>query len=375
MKHEILEDTIKAFLQTTLARMETQSGQVEQAVNKDTLAAQHIVYLMDLGAKISKGSSVLFKSMQHGNAGSPIAVNSLGVRLLDILRTTDFDALQERFPLHVFNPLLKTMIDLAEKLGIVDEVKSPYWQVHSDGTQRLVTRLNGFVTQFRSEVKSRAFKTRWKNYLRRSRKNERELRNLIDGVFRAYAKVMVVRIDLSYKKKVGIHQSDQAEVGLADLKTHREKLLKKMRATFGDGFVTYAWKLEYGLIRGHHLHALFFFDGAKLRQDVVIGKMIGDIWDGIATEGNGSHFNCNAHKVNYKNPCIGVLSHRDTEAVKALKEVVATYMTKVDLFMQIDADKGYRAFGKGAIPQPNPKGVGRPRVHAQGHADQHVSPN
>lgn len=149
----------------------------------------------------------------------------------------------------------------------------------------------------------------------------------------------------------------EKELTLADVRDHRKKLLKQIDKKFNDSLITYAWKLEVGLKKGYHHHFLFFLDGTKLRQDVVIGKVIGETWEEFATEGLGQYYNCNGNKENYKDLCVGVFRRGDIEIIRLLKDVVATYMAKVDFFLQFDSSTGFRSFGKGAIPKQKIKKI------------------
>jgi len=226
--------------------------------------------------------------------------------------------------------------------------------------KRLAALLNNFIDNYRSEISEKIFKSKMKNYFRGSKKNGVALRGHIDGIFRVYSKVMVIRIDFGYRRSAEELVSHRTTVKFSDVKTHREELLKDLRNSFKDSFITYAWKLEYGMEKGYHYHFLFFFNGSKLRKDVTVAKIIGDKWN-VVTEGEGVYYNCNGSKGKYIHSCIGVLTCHDTERINALKKFVANYIVKVDHFVQLDLEIQSRTFGKGAIPRSNLNNVGRPR--------------
>lgn len=360
MKQEIFEEIARAYLSSTAAHIKDNSNEVGLVLNEDSLAAKKLMLLLVFGMKLAKTKSVLFKHRMHINKNAQIVESEMGRRLLDTLLNVDFDELRSHFPKHVFNPKLDQLISMIEELDLVEIAKSPKWRIDPVAEQELFERLNGFADAYRAEVNTKAFKSKEKNYLRRSKKNEKELRRLIDAVF-LFPKVMVIRIDLSYKEHHKSIHGHEKELTVAEVRDHREKLLKQLSRRFKDSLISYAWKLEFGLKKGYHHHCFFFFDGTKIRQDVTVGKIIGDAWEQYATEGLGRYYNCNGKKENYKNVCVGIFKRGDFEVIRLLKDVVATYMTKVDLFMHFDYKHGFRTFGKGAIPKPKTNTVGRPK--------------
>lgn len=351
MKRGVLDQIIKAFLKSTATFKRNSQNEVVQVLNEEALAAGKIIKLMSIGIGLASTKSVLFKTKRQNKNSTQITDSALGMDLFNTLLNVDFDDLRSYFPMHVFNPMLNCIFSMTEEAELVEKTRSLRWLNDSVDEQELVDSLNSFVDAFRAEVNGNVFKAKLKNYLRRSRKNERQLRGLIDAVFRTKPKVMVIRIDLSYKEHHKSMHGHEKELALADVRDHRQKLLKQIDKKFNDSLITYAWKLEVGLKKGYHHHFLFFLDGTKLREDIVIGKIIGETWEGFATEGLGQYYNCNGNKENYKNLCVGVFHRDDIEIISLLKDVVATYMAKVDLFMQFDSSTGFRSFGKGAIPK------------------------
>lgn len=357
MKRSILDKVVKAFLKSTATYKRNSQNEVITVLNEEALAAGKIIKLMSIGMGLASTKSVLFKTKGQNKNSTKITDSALGIDIINILLNVDFDDLRNHFPKHVFNPMLDRIFSMIEGAELVEKTRSPRWRNDSVGEQELVDGLNSFVDAFRAEVNGNVFKAKLKNYLRKSRKNERQLRGLIDAVFGANPKVMVIRIDLSYKEHHESMHGYEKELTLADVRDHRQKLLKQIDKKFNDSLITYAWKLEVGLKKGYHHHFLFFLDGTKLRQDVVIGKIIGETWEGFATEGLGQYYNCNGNKENYKDLCVGVFQRGDIEIIRLLKDVVATYMAKVDFFMKFDSSTGFRSFGKGAIPKQKIKKI------------------
>ena len=94
--------------------------------------------------------------------------------------------------------------------------------------------------------------------------------------------------------------------------------------------ITYAWCLEYGTERQWHAHLFLFFNGQKVREDIVYSLEVCKYWVGVITQRAGTGFSCNAIQDQYKKNGIGMVNRGDTDKIQALKEVTK-YICKQDL--------------------------------------------
>jgi len=140
---------------------------------------------------------------------------------------------------------------------------------------------------------------------------------------RAFPKLMVLRLDLGYGKE---HSPISTDRIIGDWEE-----LKAFISTNFPSNLGHAVKLEYGLQKGAHMHALLLFNGAMVRQDVTIAKLIGEHWSKVVTGGMGVYFNCNAapYKNRFSHCGVGVFNKLD-EATVAGFQAVADYITKPD---------------------------------------------
>ena len=188
-----------------------------------------------------------------------------------------------------------------------------------------------------------------------ARRNQRELTKLINRLFQHHSRLLVVRIDLRYRK-------DVAEViPLEMIQMHRDMLLLDRRyyPDVFDGLEGYAWGLERGEQEGGlHFHLLAIFHGASRRDDIGIGLDIRDLWSEI-TEGYGECYISNFDKKKLaREGRLGIgMIHRDDEQLRInLVERVAAYITKK--CSTFDAPSGrtesgeFRTFGKSRMPEP-----------------------
>lgn len=254
--------------------------------------------------------------------------------------------------LYKFEPYLDMAISRLVKFDLYPVLLSWYMERPASEARKLMAHLNRCVDQIRQEVKSKSFLAKLNSYQRSSNKNYKELTEYVDALFERHARLLVLRVDLSYSKENSKTTQDQA-------KQDRQRLFENARSNklFGD-MVGYIWKLEHGPEKGFHYHMMFFFDGSKVREDITLAKRIGEYWKEVITKGRGLYYNCNAVKLTYASCGIGMIEHADAELRAGLCKAVF-YLTKTDLYMKLQT-KG-RGMGKGLYPSP--KGArGRPRA-------------
>lgn len=188
-----------------------------------------------------------------------------------------------------------------------------------------------------------------------ARRNLIELAKLINRLFDYNSRILVVRIDLRYKKEVG------DTVPLEIVQMHRDQLLSDRRShpEVFDGLLGYAWGLERGEQEGgYHYHLLALYNGADRRDDIGIGMAIRDLWDTI-TNGYGQCYISNFDKAKLESDgCLGIgMIHRDNVSLRInLIEKVAAYITKKCTAFDIQSGRtesgDFRTFGKSQMPQP-----------------------
>ena len=201
-----------------------------------------------------------------------------------------------------------------------------------------------------------------------ARRNLDELIKLINRLFERHSRLLIVRVDLRYRKEVALG------IPLEIAQMHRAQLLADRRVCpdVFNGMVGYAWGLEYGEQEGgFHYHLLAIYNGAERRDDVGIGMAIRDLWDKI-TGGNGQCYIPNFDKDRLaKQGCLGIgMIHRNDVQLRInLNEKVAAYITKKSCAFDIQSGStqsgDFRTFGKSQMPRPldeNCPRRGRPPV-------------
>ncbi|WP_236201249.1 YagK/YfjJ domain-containing protein [Pseudomonas pseudonitroreducens] len=274
----------------------------------------------------------------------------------------DFCEVERFFEMFRLCPYVVAFWECSKKFRL----RNPYQVDYSDLNDCL-ENLRGFSKMVRETILSRSFKSQFSNHRRASNKNFKSFNEYVKGLFCVYSRLLVVRVDLGYRKSFIEALESEREDRLTKLrnisdilKLHREKLFKRLQRLDELAMVGYIWKIEYGVEKGYHFHVMLFFNGSCVRKDVVIAKRVCDYWDQVVTDGEGVSFNCNRNKRAYKHCCIGMISHDDVSAVKGFKHA-AVYLTKPDLFISVFFPDDRRNFGKGVLPKGGKKKSGRPR--------------
>jgi hypothetical protein len=287
----------------------------------------------------------------HSCAEAHVGPTKLGKELLQYANE-DMEGNRLQFPKHEFHPLIELFGRYARQID--SYVGMP--------TEEACAKLNECIEAMRVEARTAAFQNRRDRHLRASREATKGVLALIDELFRRRSRILVVRLDLSYRKGT----TSLAPRSINDLfyhvserqaRDHRDAFIRFLKRKYRVPLLTYAWKEELGQFTSNHYHMLLFFDGSVAHDGFSVGNQIGDHWVNAITGGKGRFHNCNASK--HWNQGIGIINYYDTDKIKALKERVVPYLTKTDYFVRL-VSKG-RIFGKGGLPKVSGNKLGRPR--------------
>lgn len=277
--------------------------------------------------------------LTHSKTGSRI--------LVALKRLRSIQASKNNF--RQLHPTLTLFQQLAEQHAIQHHLNM------TDG-QEQAKRLNAFVRHFRHEYNTASHQRKLRQYQRAAKKNLQGARRYMHSLFERYAKLLVIRIDLSYRKEA--KGSITAEVA----RQHRQRFFKNLQAhRLFQACVGYIWKLEYGRYKGFHYHLLLFYNGNKVRQDITLGRQLGEYWRDNITEGTGHYFNCNANKERYQFPGIGLLHYTDVARKQGLG-IAIQYLCKTDTYARLTLPNGARTFGRGEVLVQSGTRRGRPRL-------------
>lgn len=222
--------------------------------------------------------------------------------------------------------------------------------------------VNEWFDALRAEVRAAPFLKATRNQRRVARKNAASLRTHINQLFRDYSRLLVMRIDFGYRHEPDFDVDQWVPPSDRSVKADFVRLKRFIKANVPH-LLSIIWKVEYGAIKGPHLHAILICDGHEVRQGITWGKVVGEKWEEI-TNGAGVHWNCNAHQALFEKMGrrgIGLIDYTD-EARRDELMRVAMYVAKADSYMRFISPDIGRTFGK-SINKASKGKKGRPRKY------------
>jgi hypothetical protein len=308
-------------------------------------AARQLGTMQKMTQLLSKTEGDLFRLYPDEWGFCVQTYRPVATRLQLLLSKTE-PRVRQIFPLCELEPHVEVFLDSFKPLLGV-EMESRF-ATHAHG-EDYVRKLNQGVHRVREQVRSEAFGRKLESRRRSVDKNAKSLRDYIDALLAAHGKLLAVRVDLSYKNAGQINHPGAPREETAQAIKDRDRFFRELKKQpFAEHYLGCVWKMEYGLFRGPHFHVLLFFDGAKVRQDGLFAKLAGNLW-GQITQGHGDYYNCNAHKERYgKALGIGMINRSDLEK-RALLQVAASYLVKVDYVRRLTLEGAYRTFGRGEV--------------------------
>jgi hypothetical protein len=252
-----------------------------------------------------------------------------------------------------------TVLIFIEVVNIVDGIISQMSQADYNSIAYFddihVWHIVNYIQSFSGYVKQQLM-----NYQQRELKNQLSLLDYTSSLINHYARLLVVRVDLS------ILQAHQSLYDIHSFNNALDTLLRRIadQDTCFNGLQGYVWALEHGASKGYHCHLLLMYDGNIHRGDFEMGQWIGECWEQI-THGCGYIFNCN-HS-DYKSIYeamgklgIGMIHRTNAREVYNFLNYVAPYLVNGEKEQQhprVKDKSNMRSFGKGVFDSKNRRGL------------------
>ena len=259
------------------------------------------------------------------------------------------------FPHAEIDPFADHFYRVAERLGLKLSTQQFNAAMLDNGlmARTMCDKLNALVSAMREMQCDAAIKKLRHNGIRTAKNDYQSLIEYQARLFKIYTRLLVVRVDLGYKKKVS------QSILPTDFLSHLKKFCVALqRHSVFKYLVGYALKIEHGADRGFHVHGLFFFDGSKVQQDIIRGKMIGEHWESLVPYDIGSYFNCNAKASNFYN-ALGMVEYHDRDKRQGLLYLIQ-YLMKTDSAARVMLGNA-RTFMRGSMPELPAHNRGRHR--------------
>lgn len=187
-----------------------------------------------------------------------------------------------------------------------------------------------------------------------ARRREKNALKYVDKLRGLYSRLLGVRVDLYLP-------ADKKHFTPQQIVKHFHTILQKLRRSKSLHLKGYVSKMEYGVDQALHIHCFFFFCGRKHREDISLGRMIGELWDS-QIGGKHSYFNCNTSKnrKKYKYDALGVIDRDDQTKYDNIAKVIR-YFAKFEQYVLHSSLARVKTLNTGLLPHIK-KGMGRPNL-------------
>lgn len=275
------------------------------------------------------------------------------------------DTVKTLSPLYEYSEHLKVFVSSCQQIGLLNEGVDLNWGNICAGNSHL-TQLNGKTTiaadifnklvyEMRMQAKSQQVLARI--YTREKEADERyaEYCKYVDALFRCCDRLVVLRVDLFYQQEFSAKKT--AQDAIRDL----NHLVANRRCNFIFQFMLgYIVKLEYGVEKGIHFRAIFFFDGTERinATPVQFAQDIGEYWTHQITQGQGEYWNGHAktNTVEKLNPLrVGGVNYYNANTQESLKRRELPYLCKISQYIRPKFAPNIRLLRRGSFPKMHSK--------------------
>lgn len=257
----------------------------------------------------------------------------------------------------ILNKVLRPYLDC-----IYDLIIHPYDLLNDVNENGILTNrkypvaviINRFVKLLYDYLHSPEYLQRVNDRRKMARRRERNVLKYIDMIRKSYSRLLGIRVDLYLP-------ADKKHFTHKEIVAHFHTILQKLRRSKSMRLKGYVWKLEQGVDQALHIHGFFFFCGSKHREDISLGRMIGEMWD-KQIDGKHSYFNCNTSKnrKKYKYDALGVINRNDQTKYDNIAKVIH-YFAKFEQYVLHSSLERVKTLNTGILPHLR-KQMGRPNL-------------
>lgn len=268
------------------------------------------------------------------------------------LKCEEFDLVRA-----IFNQVLPN-----DQYCLFDSIKYPNDQLSVLDSNGIFINRKDSIAQYSNQIikgifeglKSPIFVQRINDRRKVARRRERNVLRYIKNFRKHYSRLIGVRVDLYLP-------NDKKHFTPKEIVSHFHTLMQKLRRRKSIHLAGYITKLEYGVDQALHIHTFFFFKGSHHREDISLGRMIGEMWD-QQIDGNHSYFNCNTSKnrKKYKYDALGVINRDDQTKYDNIAKVIH-YFAKFEQYVLHSNLERVKTLNTGILPHLR-REMGRPNL-------------
>lgn len=336
-----------ALCQKTLKRI-CAGGKVKKTqITDDREGASWLIAVTDFAKIIQSIGEDLFET-KTGHCGVAIVKKYRTSPVADVFISMVKYApryVKKTFPYHSFAPEVDLFFQLvAGRNGVREIVNALDHKFNAILAAELCADLNGFIRNYREIISSADFKLIVRRRKRAAHKNYHTLTSLVNELFAFRSRLLIVRLDFYYPSDFAGTELNGVTVDPQKLIEDRAAFVRSLeQSTISTHLLDFAWKVEFSERKGFHFHWIFFFDGAKVRQDISLGRRLGELWE-LVTGYKEVYWNCNAEKHRYGLSGLGMVSRGDIKLLSGLDRA-NNYLTKPDYFLALSRQKVGDTFG------------------------------
>jgi hypothetical protein len=292
-----------------------------------------------------------------------ITGSSVGRKLLRMLEANEYSDHIKADTAHEFSLEVRLWFKYLAHHGLEGIDRHQWNTPQQNVANALFQRLNGLVQSIRTEVQQEGFGNWQRRLTKLTKKNTASAHRWLQNIFQRYAHLLVIRLDLAYRKEFQPDMGDLHAVSIAEAFEHRERFLRNLpRWIQKNALLGYMVKTEYTLRRSIHHHLLVVIDASKYPSDIYWAKVLGENWEQEITQGRGEHFNVNAKRGSTgPDSGIGRVKVSDEAKVFNLMHRVLPYLVKPDFRVRWLLPKRHRLFLKSLARPLTGTKPGRPR--------------
>lgn len=256
-----------------------------------------------------------------------------------------------------FNQVLGT-----DHTHLFDSIKYPHTEVNVVDASGNIKEIKSFIAVCSNQIikgilkglKAPKFMQRVNDRRKVAKRGENKVQKYVDKLRGLYSRLLGVRVDLYLP-------ADKKHFTPQQIVKHFHTILQKLRRSKSLHLKGYVSKMEYGVDQALHIHCFFFFCGRKHREDISLGRMIGELWDS-QIGGKHSYFNCNTSKnrKKYKYDALGVIDRDDQTKYDNIAKVIR-YLAKFEQYVLHSSLERVKTLNTGLLPHIK-KGMGRPNL-------------
>lgn len=243
----------------------------------------------------------------------------------------------------IYSPYIREFYETS--LSFPEAIDSRVFPLTKHSDLAIARTVNRYIATLNEIMHRRDFKERIRKRDMHSRRQFVSSYKFVDSLFRIYRRMIVLRMDFFMDPNSGLDIDSTME----NLLMYFSLLKSEMKGHVGvfEHMTGYIARVEYGMQKKHHIHAVIFFNGDYVMHPSRLSRLIAARWEHI-TRGTGRYFNTHVKYWQYACRAIGMIHRDDREKRKCLTYVL-WYITKQDQFLPYKLDEKQRLFFRGEL--------------------------